>query len=78
MTVDQLRKGSDLHGVERISNNAFEIRADDDTEESRQRFHTIVHTAIESATESGYQVQPHASSTDKKGRWDMAVITLPD
>jgi hypothetical protein len=33
-----------------------------------------VHAAIESAAENGYQVRPHASSTDPKGRWDMAVI----
>ena len=74
MTIDQLRKGSDFHRVEPISKNAFEIRAANDTEECRQRFHVIVHAAIESAAENGYQVRPHASSTDPKGRWDMAVI----
>ena len=75
MTIDQLMKGSDFHRVERIGNNAFEIRAPNDTEECRQRFHAIVHSAIESAAEKGYQVRPHSSSTDPKGRWDMAVIT---
>ncbi len=78
MTIDQLMKGSDFHRVERISNNAFEIWAANDTEECRQRFHIIVHAAIESAAEQGYQVRPQASSTDPKGRWDMAIITSAD
>ena len=78
MTIDQLRKGSDFHRVEPIGNNAFEIRAVNDTEESRQRFHAIVHAAIEGAAENGYRVRPRAGSTDPKGRWDMAVITPAD
>ena len=41
-------------------------------------FTVIVHGAIESASEKGYQVRPHASSTDPKGRWDMAVILPAD
>jgi hypothetical protein len=49
--------------------------AADDTEESRQRFHIIVHSAIESAAKKGYEVRPHANPTDPKGRWGMAVIT---
>jgi len=49
-----------------------------DTEESRQRFHAIVHAAIEGAAENGYRVRPRAGSTDPKGRWDMAVITPAD
>ena len=78
MTIDQLMKGSDFHRVERIGNKAFEIRAANDTEESRQRFHAIVHAAIEGAAENGYQVRPRVGSTDPKGRWDMAIITSAD
>jgi hypothetical protein len=77
VTIDQLRKGSDFHRVERISDNAFEIRPANDTEECRQRFHVIVHGAIESAVKNGYQIRPHAGS-DPKGRWDMAVISPAD
>jgi len=36
MTLDQLRKRSDFHRVERIGHNAFEIWAANDTEECRQ------------------------------------------
>ena len=78
MTIDQLRTRSDFHRVERISNNAFEIWPANDTEDCRQRFHAIVHGAIECAAEKGYQVRPRAGSTDPKGRWDMAVITPAD
>ena len=78
MTIDQLRKGSDFHRVERISDNAFEIRPVEETEECLQRFHIIVHAAIESAAQNGYQVRPHPSDTDPKGRWGMAVITHAD
>lgn len=75
MTLDQLKNGSDFHRVIPVNETAFEIWAADDTEESRQRFHIIVHSAIESAAKKGYEVRPHANPTDPKGRWGMAVIT---
>jgi hypothetical protein len=78
MTLEQLKKGSDFHRVIPISRMAFEIWAADDSEECRQRFHIIVHSAIESAVEKGYHVLPHANPTDPKGRWGMAVITPAD
>jgi hypothetical protein len=72
--LESLRSGSDFHEVS-IKPGGFTIKAANDTEECLARFHEIVEEAIERASEEGYEILPHRSSMDSKGRFDFALIT---
>jgi hypothetical protein len=49
-------------------------RVADDSEECRDSFHALVTEAIERAQNEHYEMKPHRSATDPKGRYDSAVI----
>jgi hypothetical protein len=63
MTLEELRKGSDIHRVSPTSNNGFKIRAANDGEECKQRFHDLV-TDLDANWPDGYGVDAHPSSTE--------------
>jgi hypothetical protein len=73
--LEWLRNGSDFHKVSLIT-GGFTIRAADDSEECRQRFHEIVEEARGNAFVEGYEIDPHPSSMDPKGRWNFATIMI--
>ena len=73
--LETLRSASKYHNVRSIP-NGFEIRAADDSEECRHSFHALVAEAIERASNEHYEITPHRSAIDPKGRYDSAVITF--
>jgi hypothetical protein len=75
MDLEWLRKGTDFHKVS-LSGNDFSIEAVDKSDEGLDAFHMIVEHAMAGASAGGYHILPHASSSDPKGRWDFAVITV--
>jgi hypothetical protein len=75
--LEWLRNGSDFHKVS-PKTNGFTISAADDSEGCRERFHEIVDEAIGNASFEGYEISPHRSSMDSKGRWDFAIITIKE
>jgi hypothetical protein len=75
MDLESLRQGSKFHKVSPKS-GGFSIQAVDKTDEALDAFHAIVDDAIEGASTGGYDIMPHQSKTDSKGRWDFAVITV--
>jgi len=73
--LEWLRKGSNFHKVS-LKRDGFTISAANDSEQCRQGFHEIVEKAIRNASVERYEINPHPSSMDPKGRWDFAVITI--
>jgi hypothetical protein len=73
--LETLRSASKCHNVRSIP-NGFEIRTADESEECRGSFHVFVAEAIERASSEHYEITPHRSAIDPKGRYDSAVITL--
>jgi hypothetical protein len=74
--LEWLRNGSPFHEVS-LNPSGFAIRPAGDATELREEFHKIVDEAIEKASFEGYEILPHHSDMDPRGRWDFAVITLP-
>ena len=75
MTFEELGRGSAFHRVYPTS-NGFKIAAASNSEECLQRFHDLVADAM--AYAEGYEVQPHKSDMDPKGRYDFAEIRITD
>jgi hypothetical protein len=68
-----LMNESECHKVKFIS-DGLQIQVANDTEDCRERFHRLVKRVLA----EGYDVMPHKSSTDSKGRYDMAIIRIND
>jgi hypothetical protein len=73
--LERLRSGSDFHKVSPVS-KGFKIRPANDNLECRERFNAIVDEAVVNASVEGYEIIPHRSSSDPRGWWDFAVITV--
>jgi hypothetical protein len=71
--LETLISASKYHNVRSIPNGC-EIRVANDSEECRHFFHALVTEAIERAPNEHYELKPHRSATDPKGRYDFAVI----
>jgi hypothetical protein len=71
--LETLISASRCHKVRSIPNGC-EILAADDSEECRHSFHALVTEAIERAPNEHYEMKPHRSATDPKGRYDSAMI----
>lgn len=75
--LEWLRNESEFHKV-LPHTGGFAIQPSNDSEACLEQFHRIVEDAASNASIEGYEMLPHRSSRDSKGRWDLAVITMPN
>lgn len=72
--LEWLRGGSEFHIV-LPGADGFAIRAAEQSEQCRERFHQIVENAIRKAYLDAFKIRPHRSPMDPNGRWDFAAIS---